>query len=226
MTRLFAILLPLLVGLSPMLLSGCNQATATASPTVTATTQPPTPTPTPTPMATATPDRSLENGRPLAARVNQQPIFLADYQRQLAHFTRTLQAQGVDVNGQITAKRLRQQVLESLIDQTIIEQQAALLGITVTNAMVITKIQETITQSQVSLENWLAKNQLTEQELQTMVRQQLLANQLFEQVTTQMIIATEQPLTVEKRQARQREFFNQWLQKQRAVAIIEIYVSN
>ncbi len=211
-------------------LTACGQATMTATPPSTLFVTPTVTIELPTP--TATPDKSFENGLPLVARVNNQPIFLYSYERQVTQFTRTLPMQNIDWNGtagQETLKQTRQQLLDNLINQVIIEQQADKLAITVTTATLESKIEENVAQNQVQLESWLANNHLTDKEFKESLRIQLIANQLFEQVTHDVLTTTEQvgqenePSLTAVRSMTKREFFTQWFQKQRAATLIELY---
>jgi foldase protein PrsA len=79
----------------------------------------------------------------------------------------------------------RQQVLNTLIDQAIIEQEAAKAGITISSEMVDTKIQDSITQGggEAQFEEWLAANNLTTAEFKEQLRSELIANQVFETIT-------------------------------------------
>ena len=139
-------------------------------------------------METATPERAFENDRPLAARVNDEPIFLETYQKQVAQFEQTLVSQGIDLsseNGQTALIQIQRQVLDALIDQAIIEQEAQKLSISVSNEVVEAKAQESIVQgqNQEQFESWLQANDLTYEEFQDTLRFQLVANQMFEQIT-------------------------------------------
>lgn len=146
-------------------------------------------TPTPVPTNTASPqiaaDRAFENGEPLAARVNDQPIFLESFEKQVAQFERVLQAQGVDTSGsqgQTALAPIKQQVLDSLVEQLVIEQQAAGLGVNITAEEVEAKAQAAI-DAQPQFEAWLNRNHLTYQEFVDRLRSQLIAGRVFEQVT-------------------------------------------
>ena len=147
-------------------------------------------------------NRAVEDGRPLAARVNNQPIFLDVYQQQVAQLEQTLRAQGLDLStpqGQATLAQVQQQVLNALIDQIIIEQAANRLGITITDTMLEARMQESIAQkpNQAQLEQWLAANNLTFEQFKQTVHSQLIANQVFEQITKDV------PDTAEQVQIRQ-----------------------
>ncbi len=144
--------------------------------------------PPPTGEQEAVSGRAFEDNLPLAARVNNQPIFLDTYQKQVAQMVQALEAQGLDLateSGQETLGQVQRQVLQALIDQRIIEQQAGKLGLTVTEAMLEARIQESIAQGQGQdqFEAWLAANNLTYEEFKDTLRAQLIANQVFEQIT-------------------------------------------
>ncbi len=76
---------------------------------------PPTPAPTNTPEPTPTPTA------PLAALVNGQPIFLADFEQELARYEQAQTELGVDL---ATVEGYRDQVLDSLIERELIRQAA------------------------------------------------------------------------------------------------------
>jgi foldase protein PrsA len=133
-------------------------------------------------------DRAFEQGVPLAGRVNDQPIFLADFENQVARLEQALAAQGLDLGeaeGQARAGRIRQQVFDTLLDQAIIEQQANRLEVQVEPAEVEAKAQETIAQvgSPEQFEAWLANNGFSQEAFMAGLQDQLLANALFDYIT-------------------------------------------
>lgn len=137
-----------------------------------------------------------------AARVNDQLILLETYQKQVSQFEQTLVSQGVDPNsaeGQAAIRQVQRQVLDALVDQAIIEQAAMQLGITISEETLESKVQESIAQGQgqAQFEAWLVANQLSLPEFKETLRFQLIANQLFEQVTAEI------PATAEQIQLRQ-----------------------
>lgn len=82
---------------------------------------------------------------PLAARVNGQPVYLADYQMELDRYKASLIAQGIDLEseeGQTRLTESRDQILDALIEQALIEQDAARTGVTVSDARVKQQLQE------------------------------------------------------------------------------------
>ena len=164
---------------------------------------------------------AIENGRPLAARVNNQPIYLDVYEAQIAQIEQALNRQQttgeIDPTARLT--ELRQQALDGLIEQEIIEQQAEALGITVSPAEVEVEAEKIIAEMDemelpTQFERWLEGNGLTEATFLSSLQSQLIANRLFEQVTQN-----------EPDQEQKNLVFNEWFSEKRAEAIIEKYVA-
>jgi foldase protein PrsA len=106
-------------------------------------------------------------------------------------------AQGLDLNsepGKSALTQVQHQVLEALIDQVIIEQEAKSLGLDVPAEVVEAKAQESIDQGpgQEQFAQWLAANQLTYDEFKETLRTQLVANQLFERIAAEVPESAEQ----------------------------------
>jgi parvulin-like peptidyl-prolyl isomerase len=140
---------------------------------------------------------STEAGRPLAARVNGQPIFLDVYQEQVAQTTRALVDQGLILEGdegQAQLTQVRQNVLNGLIEQAIIEQAAAAAGIVVQDDELEVTVQESIDlgQGQESFNQWLAENNMTMEDFRDTQRSQLLASRMIEHVTALVPTTAEQ----------------------------------
>ena len=114
-------------------------------------------------------NRAFENGQPLVARVNQQPLLLEIYQQRLAQFEQT-RPEAED----------QQPVLMAMLDELIVAQYAATMGITVTRHELETALAN---ESSMQLESWLAENQLSYQQFMAQLGQQMVANQVFEHVT-------------------------------------------
>jgi parvulin-like peptidyl-prolyl isomerase len=166
------LVLGLLVGCSPK-----GNPTPTLVPTLTLPTATPSPLPPPTETPLPTPTEV-----PLAARVNGQPIFLADFEREVAR------AGGVAT---------RQQVLDKMIEMMLLEQAAAAAGITITDEEI-----DAIVQADIAAEGleafaaWLAANDMTEEEYRAETRLELLARRVQEQIPEEL------PTTVEHVHAR------------------------
>jgi parvulin-like peptidyl-prolyl isomerase len=74
---------------------------------------------------------------PFIAKVNDQPIPLSAYQNQVTQFQAALIAQGLDAKsaeGQAQLAQVKDQVLNGMIDQVLIEQEAKRKGIGVSDA--------------------------------------------------------------------------------------------
>jgi parvulin-like peptidyl-prolyl isomerase len=87
---------------------------------------------------------------PLAARVNGQSIYLADYERELGQYEASLQARGIDPaspEGQENLAQARDWVLNVMIEQAFTEQAAAEAGIVITDEEVDAYMQTMIEES-------------------------------------------------------------------------------
>lgn len=145
--------------------------------------------PTPTPVPTSE--------QPLAARVNGQPIFLADYERQVFQFQVALSDQGVDFDseeGQATMAQIRHQVLEAMINQLLIEQAAAREGIAISEEELEVHIQGDIEAvgGESKFDQQLAENYLTREDYRTILHSQLIYGAMVERVTAAVPTSAEQ----------------------------------
>lgn len=217
----------LVIIFSLLLVSGCQQELVVLIyPTPTPTTTPTptlTPSPTPTVTPTATPNRAVENDRPVVARVNNQPIYLETYHREVSRQRQILATAGVDLTsleGQAEFNQLQETILEALIDRMIIEQQAAKLSITVTNEVLTTTIQQNMPPP-TQFADWLNDNQLSEAEFRETVRVELLTHQLMARMSQDIA----RPLKNESWSTLQHRFTD-WLAEQRQMATIERYDIN
>ncbi|MGQ9784859.1 MAG: peptidylprolyl isomerase [Anaerolineae bacterium] len=149
----------------------------------------------PPPLLIPSESRSSQDGRPLVARVNGQPIYLDVYQKQVEQTEKALIEQGIMAQGEVgEAQRaqLRANVLQGLIDQALIEQAAAEMGVTVTDEELDQSLQSVIGQDAASLEQWLRMNNMTEEELRAMQRAQLLASKVIAVVSATVPTVAEQ----------------------------------
>lgn len=167
-------------------ISACMPMPAGPSPSPTTASLPPTaPPPTPTPE------------RPLAARVNGQPIYLVDYERQVAQYQNALAASGIDIaspEGQERLRLMRAQILEWMIEQVLIEQAAAGMGITVGEEEVNTAIAQIVQDagSEETFRERLERSGMTLQDLRAQLRAELLRVRVLEQVQKTVPERTEQ----------------------------------
>lgn len=177
-----------------ILLIGCNTKTP-ASPapppdesTVAVQTAPVLPPPTVTPVpptATPTPEP------PAAARVNGQIITLADFEKELARYEAAQRSLGgTQPNGQYPYQT---DVLDYLIEQTLIEQAAASEGIAVSEQELDTEVQRLKTETgDVAFQEWLQANQYTFDEFRRVLRAQLIAQAMIDKVATSVAATADQ----------------------------------
>lgn len=152
------------------------------------------------PIATATPATSnvpdqTPTGatRRVVATVNGQPIYRDVYDKQVTQLEQALRAQGnlaEGEQGEAQLARIREDVLNSLIEQVLIEQAASQMQITVTDQELDESLE--LVTGQGSLDDWLAQNNLTREELRAMQRAQLLTNKLVEVVSAWVATSAEQ----------------------------------
>ncbi|MCA9936753.1 MAG: SurA N-terminal domain-containing protein [Ardenticatenaceae bacterium] len=165
-----------------------NEAQPTAvsdsSPAVTV----PSPDPTALP-ATATAVPPTPTVEPLAALVNDEPIYLADYEKELARYEQAHLELGQDPTGNYRAT-----VLDALIDRALITQAAAKDGVVITPEMVDAKLDEL--RAAASGENnytaWLEANQWTEEEFRQALATEMVTAQMRDRVTADVPQAVEQ----------------------------------
>lgn len=137
--------------------------------------------PTAEPTTPPTPDR------PLAARVNGQPIYLVDYERQVAQYEAAMIARGEDPSspeGQTQLMQARQQILNWMIERVLVEQAAAQQGVTVTDGEIEAIMAQMILDagSEEAFQARLEQNGLTQEEMWNELRAELLGQKVIEQV--------------------------------------------
>jgi parvulin-like peptidyl-prolyl isomerase len=87
---------------------------------------------------------------PAAARVNGKDIPLADFEKNVARRQAEMTKQGINFStpdGQAALAEMRRQILEGMIEQALIGEQAAKLGISVTQSEVDAAINQSITET-------------------------------------------------------------------------------
>jgi len=148
-----------LLATAALFLAGCTSLLA--KPTAT-----PTSTPTKEPTPTATPE-------PLAASVNGEGITLAAYQSELQRF----QAVPTGTATPVPDDQAKKQVLDDLIDQTLLEQGAKKDGYTVDDATLQQHIDALVKQlgSEQALTDWEKANFYTDQSFRDALRLQIAA---------------------------------------------------
>lgn len=125
--------------------------------------------------------------RPLAARVNGQPIYRVDYERQVAQYQDALVASGVDISSPEGWQRLlqmRAQILEWMIEQVLVEQAAAGMGVNVSDEDVQAAIAQMVQDAggEEPFQERLERSGMTLADLQAQLRAELLRARVLEQV--------------------------------------------
>ncbi|MBI4785574.1 MAG: peptidylprolyl isomerase [Chloroflexi bacterium] len=133
----------------------------------------------------------------LAARVNGQGIALDLFNRQVAQATSAFLQQGIDPKspgGQEAIKSLRQQVLDQMINDVVIAQQAEKEGLKLTdndlNARLAQMIQDA--GSVDKLNEYLSKNQLSLADFCAQIRANIVGEAMLNQVTKALPSSVEQ----------------------------------
>ena len=141
------------------------------------------------------PGRSFENGEPLAARVNDQPVYLEAYEREVSLLSQAIEKQRVnpDSGEGEDFSRIQKQVLDGMLDQVIIEQQAEILELGLTNEEVEVEVKQIVgLLSDEQFEQWLADNGLTPERFRANLQAQMIANKVFDHITRDVPPVVEQ----------------------------------
>jgi parvulin-like peptidyl-prolyl isomerase len=129
---------------------------------------------------------------PLAAKINGEPIYMAVFENEVARRMQALTDQGL--NTPESAAEVRSQALTTLIENKLIEQAAAQMGIMVTDADVDAVIQQDINNSggPEAFNQWLANNGMTIEEHRAAQRTAMLTNLVRDRITTNVPTEAEQ----------------------------------
>ncbi len=194
-----------------LVLGGCGEtgtvgeptAAAIGVPVATVTDEPAPPTrseepkATSTPKATATPTATPTPPAPLAATVNGEYIFLADYEEQLYQFQQSLVHTGVDLEGEegrFHMEQARWDILNQMIDSVLIAQNAEGLGLAVTDDELALQVAADIEAGGGldAFEDWLASAGWTKDDYQQVVLQSMLTNRAWAAITADVPASAEQ----------------------------------
>lgn len=134
---------------------------------------------------------------PLAAKVNGQPVPLAQYQRQVVQEQAVLTAQGVDpksASGQEQLKGLGPQVLQQLIDDSLVEQAAKQENVSVGDQDVNNRIQQMIDDAggRDKFDAYLKTTQQQLDDLCTQIRASIFGEIMLTRETASMTTKVEQ----------------------------------
>jgi foldase protein PrsA len=149
--------------------------------------------PTPTPTAVTPP-------APLAALVNGQYVFLADYEQQVAQYEQALVEQGLDPDseqGRADLVLMRQEVLESLIDYALIDQGGAALGVSLSDEELEAQVEADIAAGggEAAFDEWLQVTGQSHQSFEEMLRASLISLRVLETVAADVPTVAEQVRT-------------------------------
>jgi len=124
-------------------------------------------------------------GEPLVARVNGMDITVTEFRRGVARLQ-------LDPSMRANPEAIRTAVLQTLIEQVIIEQEAGKVQIAVSDAEVDAEISklETAAGSPDTWRNWLEQNLYTEQEFRRSLYSSLMTNRMRDHI----IGTTDQPV--------------------------------
>lgn len=149
--------------LAAFLLAGCGVASPAA--------------PSPTQLPTATPAPPTATPVPLAAVVNGEGITLAEYEAELARFESAQQQLGTDP---ATLEAYREQVLQALIDLTLLAQGAEQAGVELTQEELSAKVDSLASETGggESMGTWLAANDYDLEGFKQALRREALAAEM------------------------------------------------
>ena len=198
-------LLVILTGFA-LLVSSCKATPTTeptVSPTVSATLIPTkaVPTFTASPQPTHTPTATLA---PLAVKVNGEGITLAEYQAELARYQGAQKATPDVASGTNLATNFKKLVLDELIDQVLLAQEASRAGFVVDEAMLQSRIDQLVAQlgSAQALTDWMSAHGYNESDFRQSLQRAIAAAWMRDQ------IAATVPEAVEQIHARQILLYN------------------
>jgi parvulin-like peptidyl-prolyl isomerase len=142
----------------------------------------------PSPTAELPPTATPTPPAPLAAMVNGEYIFLADYERRVQQYEQALLDQGTDpdtAEGQELLAQSRVDVLEGMVDSVLIEQGGASLGLVLGEEELEAQLVADIEAGggQAAFDEWLQATGQTRDDYKEMLRQSMLAQRVMEVVT-------------------------------------------
>lgn len=190
--QVFAVIMCLIM----LFLAACRENTTTEDgtdipadiPTTIPTAALPETNPTILPTITAVPATPTPTA-PLAALVNDEPVYLTDYEKELARYEQAYVGLGYDFPPDYQSI-----VLNSLIERTLIVQAAMTEGIVVTPEMVDARLAEMRSEADgdENFAAWLEANQYTEAEFRTVLQADIFTAQMLDRVTADVPYAADQ----------------------------------
>jgi len=140
---------------------------------------------TPTPTLEPTPPEE-----PMAAHVNGAGILLAEYQAELQRYQAALQAEGAAFDQAAASK----EVIDELVNQTLLAQAAASQNYTVNDAALQARIDELASEAGgvEALNAWLAQNFYTDASFRLALKREMAAVWMRNQIIASVPSTTEQ----------------------------------
>ncbi len=136
-----------------------------------------------TPEITPTPE-------PIAALINGEAITMAEFERQVASYEATMTANGQDFStpeGQAALAEARKWVLDMRIELLLINQAAAREGVVVSSADIEAAVSSLINDiGQAALEERLAREGLTLDQMRQELQQEMTASRMIEHVIAEI----------------------------------------
>ncbi len=133
----------------------------------------------------------------LAARVNGTPILLSDFEKRVTAYEQEWIRNGLDPNSEEGRRRLGElprQILEGMIEEVLIEQHAAALGITVSPEEVEAALAQLVSESggPEGFRQRLVALGMSEEEFRRNQRAAMLAQKVFERLIADIPPVAEQ----------------------------------
>lgn len=161
--------------------------TAVSAPTI-----PPVATTNPTPLPPTAIPPTATPAEPMAALVNSQPVFLAEYEQELARYEQAQAEMGSMPGADSTDYRTL--VLDVLIEKELIAQAAAQRGVIVTDEEVVAKLASFENEAGASgnFDAWLSANLYTREQFQVALAKEMLTEAVVADVTAEVSTMAEQ----------------------------------
>ncbi|MEK7809873.1 MAG: peptidylprolyl isomerase [Chloroflexota bacterium] len=141
------------------------------------------------PVASATARMPTSTSTPLAATVNGQPIFLSEYQSELARYESAATSLGQKAEGDYKAR-----VLTALIDKSLMLQEANAAGIKVTEAQLAEAYNKAISErgNEAAFNQWLTANFYTADGFRAALKEGMILSAMQAQIATSVPTQAEQ----------------------------------
>lgn len=132
-----------------------------------------------------------------AVIVNGKPIPMALYERHMGLAINYLKQHGVDTEsfqGREMLTQIKEEILNQLIEQELINQAATKEGFTATDEEINGEMASLVQEAggQEKLNAWMQANEITQEDLRQALRDQIIADKVFKKVTASVAATAEQ----------------------------------